>query len=94
MLTSATQNRLVSEIVWIPTYIVVAALGSGFFGSGAFGIVATIATLIACRFVLEFLYRLVFGDSRLHWQVGAIAFASQMLLWGAIWAWIAKRGTA
>jgi hypothetical protein len=90
MVTAATQYKYVSEVVWLPTYLAVSALTFGFFGNGPIAWGAVIFALIACRMTLELLYRIAFGDVRLRWHVGAIAFASQLLIWGLLWVWFAK----
>lgn len=94
MFTAATQYKYVSEVVWLPTYLVLGAVTSAFFGSTAIGLVAVIIMLILCRMILELLYRIAFGDARLKWQVGAIAFTLQIVVWGALWAWFAENGKA
>jgi hypothetical protein len=94
MTTAATQRKYVSEVVWLPTYIGVGALVLGSVNNSYSIDAAIILSLIASRMLLELVYRIAFGDARLHWRVGAVAFASQLILWGALWAWYAQRGAA
>jgi hypothetical protein len=89
-----TPYRYISEAVWLPTYLAVGALLTAFIGGSAVSLIVIFISIIACRMVLEFLYRVAFGDVRLSWQVGAGAFLLQLLAWGALWAWFANKGTA
>ena len=91
MITAATQHRYVSEAVWLPTYLSVAALILGSFNSAAAASVAVAGALLGCRLVLELVYRFILGDARLQWCVGIVAFFSQLAVWGPFWFWFAQR---
>jgi hypothetical protein len=94
MITAATQYRYVSETVWLPTYLSVAAMIWGSVENSNLAAVAVAAALIACRLVLELVYRIVLGDARLQWRVGVVALASQLVVWGFFWFWYAQRGSS
>jgi hypothetical protein len=94
MITAATQRKYISELVWLPTYLALAALVLSSISNSSLAAVVLIVGLIASRLVLELAYRFVFGDSRLQWRVGAAAFALQLMVWGALWALYAQTGAA
>jgi hypothetical protein len=94
MFTAATQYRYVSEGVWLPTYLSVAALVVALIDNGIVAMTVSVVALTGCRLVLELAYRFVLGDARLNWQVGVVAFASQLLVWGLVWTWYVQRGAA
>lgn len=80
MFTAATQRKYVSEFVWLPTYLGVVALALGSVSNSYLIDAAIIFAGIGSRILLELIYRIVFGDGRLRWQVGAVAFAAQVVL--------------
>ena len=41
--------------------------------------------------MLEFIYRVVFGDKRLDLWVGVAAFGSQVLVWALFFIWLSQR---
>jgi hypothetical protein len=94
MFTAATQYRYVSEVVWLPTYLSIGALVLLLIDNSTAATVVMLVTLIGCRLVLELVYRIVLGDARLQWREGTVAFASQLVVWGLVWAWYAQRGAA
>ena len=76
-----SNNKYVTEVVWLPTYISVFVLLLGV------GVVGTFLGLVACRAVLELTYRVVFGERRYELRIKLAAFASQLVVWGVVWAW-------
>jgi hypothetical protein len=94
MFTAATQYRYIAEAVWLPTYLSIGALIVALINNSAAAAVVVVVALIGCRMLLELVYRVVLGDARLQWHVGAIAFVSQIFVWGLLWTWYAQRGAA
>jgi hypothetical protein len=90
MTSAATDRRYVSEVVWIPTYIAIAAFVLGWVSNSWGATLALVTALVGCRAVLELLYRLVFGAVRLELRTGLAVFAYQVVVWGLIWAWHAQ----
>jgi len=87
-------RRYVSEAVWLPTYIGVAALVLSTVQSSAAATLLVVVGLIGCRLVLELLYRVAFGVTRLDWRTGLVAFGSQVIVWALLWGWHAQRSGA
>ncbi len=77
-------KKYVSELVWLPTYLVIAILILGNIESGIIKTIAMFVALIGTRMILEFLYRLAFKERRLHLKTGIIAFLCQVMAWGGI----------
>ena len=94
MFTAATQYRYVSELVWLPTYVAVCALTTALIDNSWVATLVTLFALIASRIVLEVLYRIAFGDSRLQLRVGILAFMSQVGAWGLLLVWFSRHGGA
>ena len=94
MFTAATQHRYVSEAIWLPTYLSIAALILGSVESTNLAMVSVAAALLGCRLFLELVYRFVLGDARLQWHIGLVALASQVAIWGTFWFMYSQRGTA
>jgi hypothetical protein len=91
---TTTQNlRYVSEFVWLPTYIGVAAIVFATVSGGTSATLALFAALLGCRVLLELLYRIVFGGARLTLRIGALAFGCQLLVWGGLIWWQIQLGT-
>ena len=94
MITAATQHRYVSEAIWLPTYLGVSAVVLGTINSSAIAAVFLLVAPIGSRFVLEFIYRVVFGDARLQWRIGIAAFVTQLVIWGLLATWYLQKGGA
>lgn len=94
MFTAATHYRYVAEAVWLPSYVAVGALVLGNINDSMIAAFALFIALVASRIVLEFVCRFVFGDVRLQWRVGVIAFVSQLVLWESLWVWYAQERAA
>jgi hypothetical protein len=75
---------VVRDIVWLPTYIGLALLLIGAFHAY---FVVVFVVLIACRFVLELLYEVVFSESKNKRSTQLITVAFQILVWGGVWLW-------
>ncbi len=84
-------NKYVTEVVWLPTYVGVVLLLVGALGVGAIEI---FLGLVASRAILDLTYRIVFGERRHELRTKLIAFASQLVVWGLVWVWYAQRLTA
>ena len=82
-----TQQRLIGEIIWLPTYLGVLLLLLSSLNGGIVRDVVILMALFGCRFVLELTYRITFGDARLETRTKLWAFGSQLIVWGLIWAW-------
>ena len=93
MLTTATQYKYISEAVWLPTYLGIGALVLGLIDNTAIATAVLIVALVVGRMVLELAYRIAFGDARLQWRIGAVAFGAQLAVWGSLAALYAQRGT-
>ena len=82
-----THYRYIHEVVWLPTYLVIALVVLGTVQNSAAVSVALFFSLVACRMVLELLYRIAFGDERLTTRIGLLAFGSQLVVWGLLLHW-------
>lgn len=88
------QHHYVSDAVWLPTYFRIAALALGGISNSAIAPAAVLIALLSCRLILELIYRFVFGNSRLQWRVGVLAFVAQLAAWGLFWLRHAQEGIA
>ena len=82
-----TPYKHVHEAIWLPTYAVVVLVVLGTVQNSNAASFVMIASLIACRMLLEFVYRLVFGDERLTVRIGLLALVSQLVIFGGVLAW-------
>ncbi len=80
-------NRYVNELVWLPTYLGIVILILGNIENGAIKTIAMFGALIGTRMILEFIYRLIFEERRLHAKTGIITFLCQIMAWGSILIW-------
>ncbi len=80
-------NKFVSELVWLPTYIMVAIFVFSRIDNAALAILAIFAVPIGIRVVLEIFYRALFGVNRLTLKIGILAFLSQVFVWGGFVFW-------
>ena len=77
-------TKLVNDFVWTPSYIGVATLCLGLYQGELVTLLIIILALMATRFVLEFIYRLIFGARRLQLSTGIITFVCQIVTWVGI----------
>ena len=75
-------NRLMPEIVWLPTYLGMLLIVLWKFDSRAVLVVYPISIL--CSLILELIYRAVFGEKRHSFSCRATAFCAQCIIWGLI----------
>jgi hypothetical protein len=85
--------RYISEAVWIPTYVSVAVIVLGTINNANLATVVTLVSLVICHMVLELLYRIAFGESRLQLRTQLTAFGLQLVVWGLVWGWYIQRTT-
>ena len=83
-------QRCIAEVVWLPTYLGVSLVVLATVNNSAVATVVLILALIACRFVLEVLYRFAFGEARLESRTRWLAFSSQVIVWGLVLVWHAQ----
>jgi len=93
MNNSRPERQYIAEVVWLPTYIAVGALVLGRINDSTVATAAMLVALVACRVVLELVYRVVFGNARLQLRTGVIALGCQMVVWGLAWFWYAQVGS-
>jgi hypothetical protein len=86
--------RYISEAVWLPTYIGIAALVLGTINNPALATAVGLASALVCRMLLELLYRIAFGETRLQLRIQLATFSLQLLVWILVWGWYVQRTTA
>ena len=86
--------RYVAESTWLPTYLGITVVVLGVIENTGLASVVLIASLVLFRMALELVYRLAFGDARLHLRTQLAAFGAQVIVWGLIWTWHAQRAGA
>ena len=79
-----TSNKYVSEIVWLPTYLVIIITLAASINSSIVVTITVIPTIIITRMLLEIIYRITFEDRRLYFKNQLMAFVSQIIIWGVI----------
>jgi len=83
--------RYVAESTWLPTYLGITAVVLGLIENTALASVVLVLSLLLFRMALELVYRLAFGDARLHLRTQLAAFGAQVIVWSLIWTWHAQR---
>jgi hypothetical protein len=73
------------EILLIPTYLSVFLLLAGMAQFGVVGILIGYFSIILCRRVIEFLYRIIFRSRPLEIKIGIVMLSLQILGWGELW---------
>lgn len=86
-------KKYVSEIVWLPTYIVIAIVGLVAFRNPAVSTITIFFSIILVRILLELVYRVIFGPKRLNIRNGIIAFICQILVFGGLVLWLQQHET-
>jgi hypothetical protein len=89
-----THYQYVHETVWLPTYLAIVLFVLGTVPNSTIATLVLIFGLVACRVVLELLYRMTFGDTRLTVRNGLLAFGSQLVLWGLFLGWFLRGSPA
>jgi len=82
-----TQYKYVHEAVWLPTYAALVFFVLSTVRNSNVATLVGIVSTIVCRMILEFLYRVAFGDERLTVRIGLLAFVSQLVVWGGLLVW-------
>ena len=83
----STPNRYMHETIWLPTYVVVIIFILGFVKNSTIQTLIIIFGLILARIILEFIYRLAFGDERLTFRIAILAIIAQLIVWGSMLGW-------
>ncbi len=87
-------HRYVAELVWLPTYISLVILILGTVANSTFASVLILVSLSGSRMILEFIYRVAFGDARLQLRTQVAAFGFQAAVWSLVWFLYAQRPVA
>ncbi len=82
-----TPYKYVHDVIWLPTYVVVALFVLGTVQNSNVATLVMIVSLIACHMFFELLYRFAFRDERLTVRIGLLAFVSQLVVWGGVFWW-------
>ena len=87
---TSTSNKYISEIVWLPTYLVIIIIFNANINNSIVVTITVIPTLIITRMLLEFIYRVTLEERRLYFKNQLIAFISQIAMWGVVFYYVAK----
>ena len=87
---TSTSNKYISEIVWLPTYLVIIIIFNGNIHNSMVVTITVIPTLIITRMLLEFMHRVILEERRLYIKNQLIAFISQIVMWGVVFYSVAK----
>lgn len=79
-----TCYRFINELVWLPTYLVTFLIIDAAIGNAAINWLVSLFAIVIERAVLEIIYRIIFGDSRLRFSIGMFAFISQVAIYWLI----------
>ena len=88
--SSNTNHILVNEFVWVPTYFGTWLIIYGFNINSTLQFILAISSLFILRYILEVIFRIVFGVARLSKQVGVIAFLCQIIMWALVFGMLAS----
>jgi hypothetical protein len=74
-------DDLMPETVWLPTILGLLLIGFWKFDSSVFSAFIVLITVIFCRFVLERIFRVVFGEMCHNFSFYVIIFVTQCVIW-------------
>ena len=87
-MTNNTSRKYVAEIVWLPAYAVIVIFTLSAIESSWLATAVMITALILGRMLFELLSRIFLGDGRLYFRSGIIIFVVQVVIIGALFAWM------
>ncbi len=81
-------HRYVSELVWLPTYLMVAIFVFSRIDNPLIAVIAIFVVPMVIRIILEVMYSFLFGAKRLTLKIGVTGFLCQLAVWGGLVFWL------